>query len=180
MKFFKTLFLLTLWTINIFALSTQEIQVDLTDQTVYVFEDGKNILKGRISSGMEGRETPTGNYVITQKNKNHVSNLWPKPNGGARMPNMMRLGDTAIAFHSGRLPGYPASHGCIRVEPSVSKKMFNIIRIGAKVTVFGKANTRISKRKLPRKKIEEDMISARFEALGYYPDDIPTLSKDKW
>jgi len=183
MGFFKTTGIMVALSILLLATPKQEIQVDLTDQLIYVFEDGENILTGRISSGMEGRETPTGTFKITQKNKDHVSNLWPKPNGGARMPNMMRLGSTAIALHSGRLPGYPASHGCIRVEPKVSREMFKIIKIGTTVTVFGKANHlskhKVRKRKI-RKVVSEDAVSARFDALGYYPNDIPNVYNDRW
>lgn len=90
----------------------KEIRIDLTKQMAYAIEEGKVVFKGHISSGMPGRETPAGKYHITQKKVHHRSNLWPKPNGGAYMPYMMRLGNTAMAIHLGEIPGRAASHGC--------------------------------------------------------------------
>lgn len=173
----KIAILLGLTLCKVTANTNQEIEVDLTDQKIYLFENGKNILIGRISSGRQGKETPTGTFKITQKEKNHVSNLWPKPNGGAKMHNMMRLGWSAIALHSGRLPGYPASHGCIRVEPKVADEMFKIVKIGTEVVVTGKAPQKNRVHKINK---TENEISASFNALGYYPQDIPEISRDNW
>jgi len=91
----------------------QEIVVDLSEQKAYAIEDGYIVFEGRISSGKIGRETPNGEFKILQKKRKHVSNLWPKPNGGAKMPYMMRLTNSGIAMHLGYVPNRPASHGCI-------------------------------------------------------------------
>lgn len=163
----------------------KEIKVDLTAQKVYAIENGKVVIEGHISSGRKGMETPTGKYKITQKKVKHRSNLWPKPNGGARMPYMMRLGSTPIAMHLGDLPGRPASHGCIRLERRIAKKIYRWAPLGTRVTVTGnsslylKSNAYVSmiptkeKRKLigsPRPQIRysvyEDEVQIKHGLLG--------------
>jgi len=116
----------------------QKIVVDLSLQKAYALEDGYIVFEGRISSGKEGRETPNGTYTIMQKKRYHRSNLWPKPNGGAKMPYMMRLTNTGIAMHLGYVPNKPASHGCIRLKKDFAKKMFKWARVGTEVVVEGR------------------------------------------
>lgn len=128
--------------IGFFALTVllsagKEIRIDLTKQMAYAVEGGKVVFQGHISSGMPGRETPTGTYKITQKKATHRSNLWPKPNGGARMPYMMRLGNTAMALHLGEIPGMPASHGCVRLESGFAQRMYNWTPMGTTVRITG-------------------------------------------
>ena len=116
----------------------KEIVIDLSIQQAYALEDGNIVFQGRISSGKKGRETPSGTYNIMQKKRHHKSNLWPKPNGGAKMPYMMRLTNTGIAMHLGYVPNRPASHGCIRLQKGFAKKMFRWARVGTKVVVEGR------------------------------------------
>lgn len=123
-------------TLPLFA--TQEIVIDLSIQKAYALEDGHIVFQGRISSGKKGRETPNGVYNIMQKKRHHKSNLWPKPNGGAKMPYMMRLTNSGIAMHLGYVPNRPASHGCIRLQKGFAKKMFRWARVGTKVVVEGR------------------------------------------
>lgn len=115
----------------------KEIFVDLTNQTAHAVEEGEVLYTGRISSGMKGRETPTGKFKITEKKEHHVSNLWPKPYGGAVMPLMMRLNGSPIALHGGHIPEYPASHGCIRLETKFAEDVFSWSDLGTQVTVYG-------------------------------------------
>ena len=100
-------------------------------------EDGETVFEGRISSGKSGHETPTGYFTILQKKREHVSNLYPEPDGGAKMPYMMRLTWDGVAMHQGYVPRKPASHGCIRLQRRFAKKLFKWTKKGTPVTIGG-------------------------------------------
>jgi len=121
------------------ASAYKEIVVDLSEQMAYAIEDGAVIFDGRISSGVIDRDTPTGEYRVLQKKRYHKSNLWPKPNGGARMNYMLRLTNTGIAMHLGPVPNRPASHGCIRMKNGFAQQMFKWASVGTSVYVEGDA-----------------------------------------
>ncbi len=127
--------------------ANKEIVVDLSEQMAYAIENGYIIFEGRISSGKKGRETPSGEYIIMQKKRHHKSNLWPKPNGGAKMPYMMRLTNSGIAMHLGYVPNRPASHGCIRLKQGFAQKLFRWARVGTVVTVEGRGQDYIDAQK---------------------------------
>ena len=91
------------------------IVVSLGKQTVSVYDNNQKIASSPISSGMAGHETPTGIFSILEKNRYHYSNLY----GGAPMPFMNRITNSGVAMHEGVVPGYPASHGCIRLPGSL-------------------------------------------------------------
>jgi L,D-transpeptidase catalytic domain len=105
--------------------------VSLGRQTVTVYDGLDKIATSPISSGMRGRETPTGIFSILEKNRYHYSNLY----GGAPMPFMNRVTNSGVAMHAGVVPGYPASHGCIRLPYSFARKLFGITNIGARVII---------------------------------------------
>jgi len=105
--------------------------VSLGRQTVTVYDDGKQIAKSPISSGTRSNPTPTGVFSILEKNRTHHSNLY----NSAPMPFMQRLTNSGIALHAGDLPGYPASHGCIRLPYSFARSLFDITDVGARVIV---------------------------------------------
>ena len=105
--------------------------VSLSKQTVTVYDDGKQIAKSPISSGTRSNPTPTGVFSILEKNRTHHSNLY----NSAPMPFMQRLTNSGIALHAGDLPGYPASHGCIRLPYSFARSLFDITDVGARVIV---------------------------------------------
>ena len=107
------------------------ILVSIPDQLVKVYRNGIRIGISTVSTGKPGHETPTGVFHILEKDKDHVSNLFK----GAAMPNMQRLTWTGIALHAGNLPGYPASHGCIRMPLDFSAKLFEITDRGGTVVV---------------------------------------------
>ncbi len=113
----------------------QEIFVDLAEQRAYAINNGKRLFSGAISSGKDGRETPTGYFKVLDKDKYHVSNLWPKPNGGAKMPYMIRITNSGIAMHIGRVPGYRASHGCIRLKRKFAKRLYKWVKFGTPVII---------------------------------------------
>lgn len=119
--------------------SYKEIIVDLHKQIAYALEDGNMKFQGKISSGKRGRATPEGNYKILQKKRHHRSNMWPKPNGGAKMPYMLRLTNSGIAMHMGNVSRRAASHGCIRMDKRLAKKMYKWAKVGMVVHVDGDA-----------------------------------------
>lgn len=105
--------------------------VSLDEQRAYVYRNGLAIGVSTISSGKVGKETPTGVFTILQKKKDHRSNLY----NDAPMPFMQRLTWDGIALHGGSLPGYPASHGCVRLPHAFAEKLFGETRTGDTVVV---------------------------------------------
>jgi hypothetical protein len=105
--------------------------ISLDEQRAYVYRNGLAIGVSTISSGKPGKETPTGVFTILQKNKDHRSNLY----NNAPMPYMQRLTWDGIALHGGALPGYPASHGCVRLPHAFAQKLFAETRTGDTVVV---------------------------------------------
>lgn len=132
---------------------SKSIDIDLSKQRLYAKENGRVIFSSVISSGKEGHRTPTGNFRILEKDKMHISNKYPEPYGGAKMPYMHRLTNGGIAVHAGYVPGYPASHGCIRVPMSTAKRLWAWSHTGMRVRVHGNAaNFHYVKRKPKRVK----------------------------
>ncbi len=107
------------------------IVVSLPDQRVFVYRNGVRIAVSTCSTGKPGHETPTGVFTILQKDKNHHSSTYDN----APMPNMNRLTWSGVALHAGKLPGYPASHGCVRLPMAFSEKLFTITKIGTPVII---------------------------------------------
>lgn len=107
------------------------VLISLKKQRVYVHDKKGLVAEAPISSGRRGMETPKGIFTILQKNKRHYSNLY----AGAPMPNMQRITWSGVAMHGGALPGYPASHGCIRLPYSFAKKLFGITSMHGRVIV---------------------------------------------
>lgn len=98
------------------------IVVSLSDQRAWVFSDGTRVATSTVSTGKAGKETPTGVFPILEKKKMHHSNRYDN----APMPFMQRLTWDGIAMHAGRLPGYPASHGCVRLPTDFARDLFGI------------------------------------------------------
>jgi hypothetical protein len=105
--------------------------VNLETQRAVLFRNGVPIGASTISSGKTGHETPTGVFTILQKRKEHYSKTY----NNAPMPNMQRLTWKGIALHAGSLPGYPASHGCIRLPMDFSSKLFGATELGMTVVI---------------------------------------------
>ena len=112
------------------------VVVSLPQQTAYVYRNGVLIGRSTVSSGKEGKETPTGVFTVLQKKRVHESNIYK----GAAMPNMQRLTWSGIALHAGKLPGYPASAGCVRLPLEFSKLIFGVTRTGTTVVVADDAS----------------------------------------
>src|SRR5689334_20777268 len=105
--------------------------VNLHTQRLLLFRNGVAIAASTISSGKTGHETPTGVFTILQKNEKHFSKTY----NNAPMPNMQRLTWQGIALHAGNLPGYPASHGCVRLPLDFSKLLFGQTSLGMTVVI---------------------------------------------
>jgi lipoprotein-anchoring transpeptidase ErfK/SrfK len=135
------------------------IRINIREQKAHFYKGGKLVGISKISSGKEDHGTPPGNYKITEKSKDHRSNIYgvfkdetthetiddsvdirkkPVPPGAyfvrAPMPNFMRY-NGAIGLHTGYLPGYPASGGCVRMPHHMSEKFFENVQIGTPVIV---------------------------------------------
>ena len=134
------------------------IKISLGEQKAYFYKSGQLVGISQLSTGREGMGTTTGSFKIIQKDQNHVSSQYgvyvdsgdnvvvpnvdvgkdPKPPGthfkGAPMPYFMRIvGGTGM--HAGYLPGYPASHGCIRMPEFMAENFFRNVSVGTPVTV---------------------------------------------
>ncbi len=107
------------------------LTIDLTAQRVMVYRDGALVAASAISTGSLGRETPTGVFTILEKKEFHRSTTYDN----APMPFMQRLTTKGIAIHAGDLPGYPASHGCIRLPNEFAKKLYGITSVGTQVMI---------------------------------------------
>jgi hypothetical protein len=136
------------------------VQIDLEEQTAYLLENGRPVLASPISSGRYGHLTRTGSFKILEKERTHYSSMYgkivdargntivadadadmPVPRGGkfipAPMHYFMRF-TGADGMHAGYLPGYPASHGCVRMPQQNAIAFFNSVSVGTPVTVFGR------------------------------------------
>jgi len=107
------------------------IIVSLPEQKMYVYRNGVRIGQSTVSTGMKSHATPTGMFTILQKKVRHESNIYK----GAKMPHMQRLTWTGVAMHAGRLPGYPASHGCVRLPVDFAEKLYSVTRNGTSVII---------------------------------------------
>jgi lipoprotein-anchoring transpeptidase ErfK/SrfK len=134
------------------------IKIYLKEQRAYFYKADILVGESQVSAGREGHNTPIGNYKITQKDKDHASSLYgdyvdangnviqkdvelgkdPKPPGaifkGAPMPYFMRIVG-GVGMHEGYLPGYPASHGCIRMPGKMAETFFNNVDLGTPVQI---------------------------------------------
>ena len=117
------------------------LTIDLTAQRLMVYRDGVLIAAAAISTGSLGRETPTGVFTVLEKKVMHRSTTYDN----APMPYMQRLTSKGIAIHAGDLPGYPASHGCIRLPNQFAKQLYGVTELGTQVMITD--DTEIAERK---------------------------------
>ena len=112
------------------------VVVSIPEQRVHIYRAGIRIAVSTCSTGREGHETPTGVFTILQKDRDHRSSTY----NNAPMPNMNRLTWDGIALHAGNLPGYPASHGCVRLPYDFSALLFGVTHVGTPVIIAGSAS----------------------------------------
>jgi len=108
-----------------------QIVVSIDHQKVTLFSNGVRVAQGPVSTGVPGRPTPMGVFSIIEKDRYHHSNLY----SNAPMPFMQRITWSGVALHEGVLPGYPASHGCIRMSRDFAQKLWPTTQLGARVIV---------------------------------------------
>lgn len=137
-----------------------QVEIDLSQQTAYLIRGRHIVLESPISSGRYGHLTETGSFKIIEKERNHYSSIYGKivdaygrtlvadadvdmkvPGGAkfvpAPMPWFMRF-HGADGMHAGYLPGYPASHGCVRMPEELAIAFYQAVEVGTPVTVFGR------------------------------------------
>jgi lipoprotein-anchoring transpeptidase ErfK/SrfK len=136
------------------------VEIDLQEQRAYLLQNGRPVLASPISSGRYGHLTESGSFKVIEKERNHYSSIYGKivdasgrtvvadadvdmkvPSGcrfvPAPMPYFMRF-HGSDGMHAGYLPGYPASHGCVRMPDQYAVAFFNAVSVGTPVTVFGR------------------------------------------
>jgi len=123
------------WTPDLSPEGPVAIIISVPKQRVYVYRNGIQIGVATASTGKEGYDTPTGVFTILEKEKEHYSSTY----NDAPMPHMERLTWDGIALHAGKLPGYPASHGCVRLPPAFAEKLYGITEVGTPVIIAGDA-----------------------------------------
>src|SRR5437588_4409169 len=105
--------------------------VSIKSQKVTFYDADGWTLRAPVSTGTTGRETPAGVFALIEKDKDHHSSLYDD----AWMPNMQRITLNGVALHGGPLPGYAASHGCVRMPFGFAEKLFDKTRIGMRIII---------------------------------------------
>ena len=109
------------------------IVIDRLTQTFYVYRADQLVGVSSMSSGKKGKETPLGFWAVMLKKKKGFSRKYDN----APMPFMQMYDDMGIAFHAGPNPGYPASHGCVRLPLKFAERLFGLTAMGTKVIIEG-------------------------------------------
>jgi len=107
------------------------IAISIANQRMTVYDNGVLVAHAPVSTGTASHPTPMGIFSVIQKERFHVSNIY----SGAPMPFMQRITWSGVAMHAGVLPGYPASHGCIRLPHDFATKLYSLTRAGARVII---------------------------------------------
>src|SRR5690349_235149 len=141
--------------------------VSIKSQQVTLYDAEGWILRAPVSTGTTGRETPAGIFAVVDKEKDHHSTMYDD----AWMPNMQRITWNGIALHGGPLPGYAASHGCIRMPYRFAERLYDKTRIGMRVIIApdDPAPVEIS---------HPALLTPKAEALAAAPVRAETLARD--
>jgi hypothetical protein len=129
-----------IWEPNAASTGSVFMVIDLTRQRLLLYRDGVPLGASTISSGSKGRETPIGLFAILQKAVVHRSRTYDN----ASMPYMQRLTAQGVAMHAGNLPGYPASHGCIRLPAAFAKLLYGVTELGTQVMIIDAEQERMA------------------------------------
>ncbi|HVF38124.1 MAG TPA: L,D-transpeptidase family protein [Sphingomicrobium sp.] len=116
---------------NVEAHGEPRVVVSLSDQLAYLYRGDTLIAVSTVSTGTEKNPTPTGIFSVLDKKPMHRSIKYDN----APMPFMQRIDKYGIALHAGHLPGYPASHGCIRLPSAFAKKLYGVTSMGSAVLI---------------------------------------------
>jgi len=107
------------------------IIISIADQRISLYDNGALVARSSVSTGVRAHPTPLGVFSVISKNKWHRSNIY----SGAPMPYMQRITWSGIALHAGDLPGYPASHGCIRLTHDFAVRLWHLTKRGTRVVI---------------------------------------------
>ena len=121
------------WLAQVPAEGEAKVVIDILTQRFYVYRGGKLVGVSTISSGKKGKETPLGFWAVKIKKKKGFSRKYDN----APMPFMQMYDEKGIAFHGGANPGYPASHGCVRLPVKFAERLFAMTKIGTEVIIEG-------------------------------------------
>jgi predicted dithiol-disulfide oxidoreductase (DUF899 family) len=113
------------------AAGPERVVISLSDQLAYFYRGDTLVAAAAISTGIEGRDTPTGIFSVLDKRPFYRS----KKYDNAPMPWMQRIDQYGVALHGGYNPGYPASHGCIRLPVAFAKKLYSVTDLGTPVYI---------------------------------------------
>src|SRR5262249_39624210 len=105
--------------------------LSLSDQHISVYNGNGLVARSQVSTGIPGHRTPIGIFTIIGRERYHASNIY----SGAPMPFMQRITWSGIALHLGVVPGYPASHGCIRLPTAFAQRLWGLTRVGERVVI---------------------------------------------
>jgi hypothetical protein len=108
-----------------------QIIISIADQHVSLYDNGTLVARSSVSTGVRRHPTPLGVFSVVEKQRWHRSNIY----SGAPMPYMQRITWSGIALHAGELPGYPASHGCIRLTNDFAIRLWHLTRRGTRVII---------------------------------------------
>jgi len=108
-----------------------QIIISIADQRVSLYDNGTLVARSSVSTGVRRHPTPLGVFSVLEKERWHRSNIY----SGAPMPYMQRITWSGIALHAGELPGYPASHGCIRLTNDFAIRLWHLTKRGARVII---------------------------------------------
>jgi len=162
------------WYANVVPEGPMLLMVSISQQKAYLYRNGVRVAVSTVSTGKKGHDTPTGVFTILQKNKDHKSNLYKDSrNQPAAMPYMQRLTWDGIALHAGNLPGYPASHGCVRMPEGFSRRLFGETELGMTVIVTSDAPaspSNIADPKIFTQSVDEKGRVIPVEPLSVYED----------
>jgi lipoprotein-anchoring transpeptidase ErfK/SrfK len=122
-----------LWAADIPATGETKVVIDTLTQLFYVYRDDKLVGVATVSTGKKGRGTPLGFWAVMNKQVKGYSRKYDN----APMPFMQMYDPKGIAFHAGPNPGYPASHGCVRLPLKFAEKLYGMTKIGSKVIIEG-------------------------------------------
>jgi L,D-transpeptidase catalytic domain len=143
-----------------------QIVVSIDSQRVTLFSNGVPVAHGPVSTGVPDHPTPMGVFSIIEKDRYHHSNLY----SNAPMPYMQRITWSGVALHEGVLPGYPASHGCIRLSSDFAKKLWPITNLGVRVIIARNEVTPVDfehpKLFAPKPKPSEPQVAANTSSDG--------------
>ena len=121
------------WAADVPAAGESKVVIDLVAQLMYVYRADQLVGVSTISSGKKGKETQLGFWSVRIKKRKGFSRKYDN----APMPFMQMYDIKGLAFHAGALPGYPASHGCVRLPLKFAERLFGMTKIGTKVVIEG-------------------------------------------